>query len=251
MNIKIKIVLGVVIVVLVALVFIFVRNTAGPGNDTSAIPEEDPIDVVLDFYSSWLELLADTSVNPYESELFASSILSNEAREKVSQVRNESPDLDPFICQVGVIPERTRGRIFPASETEAKILIESRIGNETLPLMSFVTVKAVAGAWQIADIDCTEGDVAPEVEFTYNREGLLLKSVPPPFEAGKWHLVFEQDGQMGHVTPLFFSATTTCISIGGQQAVCNPDTFTETARVLVKGDMTEVGAEVQRVEFLQ
>jgi len=252
MNTKIKIILGVVAVVVIALIFIFIRNTSnGPSNADPTIPEEEPIDVVLDFYNTWLGLLADTSINPYESELFNSAVLSSEVRNSIQASRAESADTDPITCQTGTIPERVRARTFPASDTEAKILVESRVERDTLPLMSFVTVTAVDGAWQITDIDCTEGDVAPDVEFTYDREGLLLKSVPPPFEAGQWHLVFEQDGQMGHVTPLFFSATTTCVSTDGQASVCNPDSFTETTRVAVKGSMTEIGAEVERVEFLQ
>lgn len=250
MNTKIKVILAVVVVAIIAVVFFIARDTSNDNDsDQSGVPQEEAIDVVLGFYDNWLELQADTSMSPFDSEFFASSILSNDARTKIIEARSESAEFDPITCQTGVVPERVRARVFPASETEAKILIESRVGEDTLPLMSFVTLTAVNGTWQIADIDCTAGDIAPDVEFNYDREGLLLKSVPPPFEAGQWHLVFEQDGQMGHVTPLFFSATTTCVSLDGVESICNPDTFTETARVVVKGGMTEVGAEVQRVEF--
>ncbi|MFN3188602.1 MAG: hypothetical protein ACK42D_03640 [Candidatus Paceibacteria bacterium] len=251
MNTKIKIILAVIVVVVITIIFFTLRDSTNNRSGESAVPEEEPIDVVLEFYNSWLTMVSSTTTDPFESELFASAILSNDVRNSINTTRTESPDFDPVICQSEITPERFRARVFPASATEARILVESRVGSDTLPMMSFVTLTAVNGAWQITDIDCTEGDVAPDVEFNYNRQGLLLKSVPPPFEAGKWHLVFEQDGQMGHVTPLFFSATTTCVSVDGAESICNPDTFAETTSVIVKGGLTETGAEVERIEFLQ
>lgn len=248
MNSKTKIAIGLTVIVVLVIGFILTRTTPAKHSEDSAVPTTEPLDVVLDFYGQWSAVLA-SSTAPFESELFASTNFAPELRSALTVARAENPAFDPISCQTGVVPERFRGRVYPASETEAKVLVEARMGKNSLPEMAFITVKAVAGEWQITAIDCTVGDVAPEVEFNYDREGLLLKSVPPPYEAGKWHLVFEQDGQMGYVTPLFFSATTTCVARNGEVSVCNPDTFTETARVIVKGGMTEIGAEVVRLEF--
>lgn len=249
MNTKNKVILVAVAIVVIVIIFFIVRNNSNIGSNQAGGPQEEPIDVVLDFYSEWLEMSASTSTNPFESEFYASANISDEVRNRINLARTDAANFDPITCQTDIIPENVRARVYPTSLTEADILVESRVGKETLPMMSFVTMTIVDNAWQITNIDCTEGDIAPEVEFNYDREGLLLKSVPPPYEAGQWHLVFEQDGQMGHVTPLFFSATTTCVSAEGVESVCNPDTFTETSRVVVKGGMTEIGAEVERVEF--
>lgn len=250
MNTKIKIILIGVVLLVIAIIFIVVRNGNNDNDATNEGPTEVPIDVVLEFYDSWLDILRATSTDPYQSELLASVVVSSDVRSAINSARIENPDLDPVTCQTGQTPENFRARIFPTSETETKILIESKVAKETQPMMSFVTLTVVDNKWQITNIECTQGDVAPDVEFTYDRQGLLLKSVPPPYEAGKWHLVFEQDGQMGYVTPLFFSATTSCVSKEGVTSVCNPDAFTETDRVSVKGGMTELGAEVVRIEFL-
>ncbi len=249
MNTKIKVILAVVLIAIVAVIFFIVRGTSPNEQDGVMMPEEKAIDFVLDFYDRWLAM--STSTDRFGSEVINTSIFSEEVLNKIEADRAESPDLDPITCQSNVVVDQFAARPFPVSETQSKILVESRDGDTAFPTMAFVTATVIDGAWKITNIECTAGDVAPDVEFNYDREGLLLKSVPPPFEAGKWHLVFEQDGQMGYVTPLFFSATTTCVSVEGVESICNPDTFTETARVRIKGGMTEVGAEVQRVEFVQ
>ncbi len=248
MNTKIKVFLVLALIAAVVIFFI-VRGTKTEGPTGPVIPEEEAIDFVLDFYDRWLSM--GTSTDKYGSEVLNSSIFSEEVLNKIEADRTEFPELDPITCQSSAVSEQIAARPYPVSATESKILIESRVGEAPLPTFAFVTATVVDGAWLITNIECTQGDIAPVVEFNYNREGLLLKSVPPPYTAGQWHLVFEQDGQMGYVTPLFFNATTTCVSIEGVESICNPDTFTETARVVVKGGMSEVGAEVVRVEFLQ
>jgi hypothetical protein len=55
---------------------------------------------------------------------------------------------------------------------------------------------------------------------------------------------------MGHVTPLFISTTTTCVARTGEVSLCNTSTFIEASRAVVKGEMTELGAEVSQIEFL-
>lgn len=247
-NTKIKIIIGVLLVVLLVGFYVIATRPSDKASQIVQIPEADPIDVGLDFYSEWLVLMASSS-NAYESELFMSGILAASLRDQIIQTIATDANTDPVTCQTNVVPDSVRSRIYPVSEIETKMLIELRINKEPLPVMSFITLTAVDGQWQITTIECTAGDVAPEVEFNYDHEGFLLKSVPPPYETGKWHLVFEQDGQMGYVTPLFFSTTTMCVSQTGAEIVCNPDTFTEASLVIIKGSMTELGAEVSKVEF--
>lgn len=253
MNTKIKIVAVGILVLIIAVVF-FVLQIGDNLSDKNAIPtmpSELPIDVILEFYDNWLNMLEDPTIDPYLSEMYRSDALASETRIDMDEARVATSGLDPITCQTSQKPENFRVRSFPISETETKFLVESRIAKETMATMAFVNLKVVAGKWQITNIDCTQGDIAPEVEFSYDREGLLLKTVPPPYEIGNWHLIFEQDGQMGYVTPLFFSATTSCVDIQGVMSVCNPDSFIETTKVAIKGQMTELGAQVERVEFLE
>jgi len=82
-------------------------------------------------------------------------------------------------------------------------------------------------------------------------EGNLLKSVPPPYDPNYWHLVYAQNGTLGYVVPLFFSAMSMCTDIRGNESVCDPSQFIEVQKVMLRGDMTELGVEVKQLEFIQ
>lgn len=241
-NIK-YVVIGVVAVLIIVGVF----STRSDDSVTQSAPEIDAVTTTLDFYEAWLAL-SRGEADRFESELYASANLSKDARKALNAARTATPDTDPITCQA-TVPENFRTTPLGVADTEATMLVRSQTGSEVFPYMALVTLNAVKGAWQITSIECTQGDIAPIVEFTYEKEGLLLKSVPAPYKAGEWHLVFEQDGQFGYVTPLFFTATTKCIAIDGTESVCNPASFVETASARVLGEMTETGAVVERVEF--
>jgi hypothetical protein len=209
-------------------------------------PIADPIDVVLDFYTTWKTASAD-GADPFTGGTLDLPVVSATLKTALVSAKATTPAIDPVTCQE-TPAERVRGRLITNMGTTSTILIESRNGRETLPTMALVNLRAEAGEWKIESIECTLGDVAPEVEFTFDREGFLLKSVPPPYESGKWHLVYEQDGQLGYVAPLLFTAESACVTEEGS-VPCAPDTFTETTKVVVKGNMTELGAEVVRIEF--
>ena len=107
-------------------------------------------------------------------------------------------------------------------------------------------------SWMISGIQCTDGDVAPVKEFSFEQTGFLIKaSVPKPYNNKNWHLVFTQDGKAGNVVPLIFDAKSQCTSIDGTKAVCKPEQFAETNKVVVRGGMTERGATVAQLEFVK
>lgn len=209
--------------------------------NNNQLPTADPLDFVLDFYSAWQQLLLNEQ-DPFQSDFFSSGVFSNQFSNQLTTQRTTDSTFDPVTCQT-VIADRVRVRPLTNTGSTVTILVESRIGQDSLPLFSLVSLKAVAGDWQIHDIECTPGDVPPDVDFSFERSGYLLKEVPPPYERGVWHLVYEQDGQMGFVVPLLFDADSTCV-VNGVPNTCNLDNLVETAEVMIKGEMTEVGVQV-------
>jgi hypothetical protein len=121
---------------------------------------------------------------------------------------------------------------------------------ERSPNVAVVTLGGDTGEWLITDIRCAQGESGPEREFSFDREGHLLKSVPPPLNPDYWHLVFEENGINGHTAPLFFDESSTCVALDGTEATCNTDNFVDATKALVQGEMTESGVEVKRVTLL-
>ena len=108
------------------------------------------------------------------------------------------------------------------------------------------------GLWEIADINCTSGEEAPDQgEFTFDREGFLLKqSVPPPLDPQFWYLVFEQEGTPGHTAPLLLGDESTCVN-DDREGSCSDDMLGEALRAHVQGNLTEAGVDVARIEILK
>ena len=63
--------------------------------------------------------------------------------------------------------------------------------------------------------------------------------------------MFEENGVQGNVVPLFFDKDSECSDLEGKKATCAPDQFTETTKVSIKGQMTEYGANVKRLELVK
>lgn len=202
----------------------------------------EPLDVVLDFYTQWHTAALSTTTNPYQAGLNQAVLFSKELRERFSQPHE---GIDPVLCQT-VIPERIAARTVFAREQDAQVLITAR-KPATSTEQAIVSLKALNGGWYISGITCAPGEFAPDREFTFEHEGFLLKQVPPPLDANHWHIVFEDNGELGHFAPLFFSSTSTCI-IDGNTTACNPDALTETAKVSVRGQMSEYGVDVVSLE---
>jgi hypothetical protein len=245
MKNKIILAVGLLVLVIIALVFFNSKDEA-PDEKPVQIPTEDPLDFVLGFYDEWLTLYKTEGTDPYESELFKSAKISEAAREELKTLKADAAN-DPVMCDSTA--ERFATRVLFKLDTSAEIIMLPRGTDGPRQGQAIVTLGAVDGQWQISSIKCNNGDVAPEREYTFDYQGFLLKSVPPPYEAGKWHLVYAQEGVMGFVAPLFFNEESICIAVDGTESVCTPDNFSEATQVTIKGNMSETGAEVKRVQF--
>jgi hypothetical protein len=237
-----------IVVGVVVLVGVMFMNRQQLSIDNDLSPQVDPIDFVLDFYGGWQRIVA-ADADPFASDLFASGVFAQSFREQLVARRADDTSFDPVTCQ-SVVTDRVRIRPLTNTDNTVTLLAEFRIGSDSLPTFALLSLKSSAGDWQIHDIECTAGDVPPDVEFSVDRKGFLLKNVPPPYENGVWHLVYEQDGQMGYVMPLIFSESTICVTRGGEESVCNIDTLQESTEVYVQGEMTETGATISRLEVI-
>ena len=209
----------------------------------------DPIDIVLDFYTPWLDARQSTSTDPYAEKLANAPILSKELRKEIYKFKESlDTDIDPVLCQTA-IPTNLSARYLYKSENESKILVLAR--DEGLDGQAVITLNRQDGGWYIKDIICYLGEFGPEREFSFEKEGNLLKSVLPPLDPQYWHLVFEEDGQLGHVAPLFFDEASICVSSNGEEKVCDPNQFTETAKATIYGEMMELGVSVKKLQLIE
>lgn len=242
------IIIGVVVLVIISIAF-FLRTAEKEAIVQS--PTTDPLDEVIDFYNAWLAAAKATSTEDVFSTVLASATLSPELREELQTKLAEATDgsLDPVLCQPEP-PERIGGKMVYQLDNSAQIMMLARGGEEKAPNQATVTLGSDNGSWVITDISCATGELPPEREFSFEQEGFLLKSVPPPLNPEYWHLVFEQQGVMGHTVPLFFAADSVCIDTAGTETLCDTEQFTEATKVLVQAEMTEAGAEVKRLVFL-
>lgn len=246
---------GVIVFGIVALVawMLFLKFSDDGQTDQVPYNQEvstgDPVDIVLDFYNPWLDAVKSTTTSPYTEGLATKGILSEGLRARlVSSEGRAETEMDPVLCQT-TVPERITGRIVSEQESEARVLVISRDKTETP--QSVFNLKRSNDGWFIDDILCYPGEFEAPREFSFDNEGYLLKSVPPPLDPQYWHIVFEQNGELGHTAPLFFEAKSTCIATDKSEASCNPDQFTEARKVHVYGQMTESGVAVTRLEFLE
>lgn len=236
----------IVIIVIAVVTLSGSSDTSTPAED-SAVPEGDPIDVALGFYNDWLDAVQSTTTDPYAAGLATDQRLSEVAQAYIA-VTDKDADIDPVICQMET-PERVGAKVSYVLEREAQYMMLARGLAEKSSRQAVVDLVAQDGQWVINEISCVEGESMPDREFTFEREGFLLKSVPPPLDPEYWHLVFEERGVQGHTAPLFFSEDSMCIDAAGVETVCNPDTLPEAGAALVKGQMTEAGVEVSRIEL--
>jgi hypothetical protein len=216
---------------------------------TQEVSPETPVNVVLDFYNPWLEAVRSTSTDPYTLGLAVDTILSENLRTRlVGTAGHPEIEIDPVLCQT-TTPLRVTGRIVSSQENEVRVLIMAK--EKELTGQSVFSLKRLGEGWFIDDILCSPGEFDIPREFSFEKEGYLLKSVPPPYDPEFWHIVFEENGEPGHVVPLHFSDASSCVSTDRIERACVLGEFTEAVKVHVYGQMTESGADVKRLEFLE
>ena len=239
-------IIGVVVVLVAILAWVFIK-----GSNEQQVSKLDVTDTVGGFYDQWLKAAQEPSTaNPTLSTLAKSPILSKALRTRLASAQKSSNTTpDPVLCQT-VIPENISVRSVFERVDKAEMLVTSR--DKKVTEQAIVSLTKLKNGWYINDISCSPGEFAPAREFSFEREGFLLKSsVPAPYNSKDWHLVFEENGEAGHVVPLFFDAESQCTSLDGSKSVCKPDQFTETTKVSVHGQMSERGVSVKRQEFVK
>lgn len=259
MNIKNKkfVLAGLLaLAVIIIIVAIFFKksdtgNKADEGITGQEVSSDKPTDIVLDFYDLWLHATKATSTDPYQSELTSWPLLSTALRTRLTDTQGQEVNgLDPVLCQP-TAPERVISKIVFELEDKAQILVVARDKTISVSNQAVVTLKRHNDGWYIDEITCSQGESVPEREFSFEKEGHLLKSVPPPLDPQYWYIVFDENGEQGHFAPLFFNAESTCLSTAGIESVCNPDEFKDATKVQMYGQMNELGVDVKKIEFLE
>lgn len=229
--------------VMAIIIVLFIRS--GASLTPQEVSMENPVNTTLNFYEEWQSAVRATSTDPYQASLAETPILSKELRARLKDTEGQSADEpDPVLCQTTV---STKVAALPVYEhdDEAQVVVLSREEGRTE--QSIFTLLRHKGGWYINEIECSLGEFAPEREFSFDTEGYLLKSVPPPLDPNYWYIVFEQDGEMGHTARLFLSAESVCVAIDGSESACDSGQFVEPSKVYVQGQMTESGVDVKRL----
>ncbi len=240
----------IIIAVLVLLVIgggVWFAKNGGMGQEVSKV---DAIDTVGGFYDQWLLATKQPEAVPNRATLAKSPILSKELRKKLGEALKQTEStLDPVLCQA-TVPEDISLRQVSETAEKAEILVTAR--NSKATEQAIIILQKLNEGWYINEINCSLGEFEPEREFTFEKEGFLLKdSVPAPYDAKNWHIVFEQNGTAGHVAPLFFDGESQCTALSGNVSQCNPAQFAEATKVLVKGQMSERGVSVKQLLFVK
>ncbi len=242
------IILGGLLVVIGGIIW-FANGSSDDSTGSATVKYTEPADAVGDFYKQWLKAAQDATVKPDRATLAMSEVLTKELRASVAAALQGGAALDPVLCQT-VVPKEIVIRNVYGQADKAQVLVTSK--DKSMPKQAVVDLMKTSDSWVMSGIKCTNGEVAPEREFTFEQEGFLIKnSVPKPFNNKNWHIVFTQDGKPGNVAPLLFDPKSQCTALDGTKGVCKPDSFMETSKVMVHGQMTERGVTVVRLEFVK
>lgn len=213
------------------------------------VSNDDPFDIVFDFYSPWLEAVRSTTTDPYTLGLADNAFLSAGLRDTIKAAQGQVAELpDPVLCQT-VPPEKITVRTVFEQENKTQLLVVAK--DKAVTAQAVVDLLRLNDGWYIDAIACSLGEFAPEREFTFDTAGYLVKNVPEPRDSNYWHIIFEDAGVMGYIARLNFDETSMCIAANGEEAVCNQDNFTEPTKIHAYGQMSEVGVEVVKIEFLE
>ncbi len=212
--------------------------------------EGDPHDIITDYYQAWLVATKATNTTPYDVGLAEEMYLSDAVRTQIAAAKTEGAGIDPVLCQSEVPDQIAVKKVFANDTGYGALVIGRGPEREKMLGQASVTLSGSDGKWMVEKIECLSGESAPEREYAFEREGYLLKSVPPPLNSDNWHLVFEQNGEKGHTVPLFFDEAAVCIALDGTESTCDEGSFTDAQKALVQASMTEAGAQVQRLTLL-
>lgn len=220
------------------IIAIFIFNTDSPDK----VQTVEPLDVTLNFYNEWLST-KKTNVDSLPKLLAITTALDADFAIKL-QVENPSfVSVDPVLC-MKVTPDKIGAkRIYELADTaEYMVLGRSGVSTQESALV-FLTKKS--DVWQISRITCSTGETAPVSEFTFEKDGFILKDVPAPLDSNFWHLVFVEDGQPGHTVPLLFDQSSSCTYKDGTVSVCDTSRFAPAQGATLKGDALESGVNVK------
>lgn len=240
-------IIAVIIILLAVLSLVFLLNK----NDEQQVSKLDAVDTTKEFYEAWLKAIQKPAeADPNIETLAKSPILSKSLKTKIASAQKDSENkVDPVLCQ-NTTPEEISTRRVYAVEEEVQILVTSK--DKTVTNQAAVTLRKHNEGWYIDDIQCSLGEFAPEKEFSFEKTGFLIKnSIPKPYNPENWHLVFEENGEQGHVVPLFFDSESQCTNLDGNKSVCKSEQFTEATKVSIRAQMTERGASVKQLEFVK
>jgi hypothetical protein len=245
MNKNKTILLILLLVIISILAWKFIGENS-PQLDTTTAVTADPVDAAVDLYQPWLAALQATSTEPNFEALLAAAPLTGDLRARLVQEVGESTiGIDPVICLADV-PERLGTKVVFVDNTQAELMVVAR--GEKSSQLALYTLEWMDGSWLITGIDCSAGEVAPVQEFSFEREGNLLReSLQAPLDSSQWHLIYTKDEVSGHAVPLLFDESSICIT--DTEVMCDVQSFTEATAVTIQGSLQEAGALVQRMEF--
>jgi len=212
------------------------------------VSTDEPVNIVLDFYESWAAASRATSTDPYQEGLAKEPLLSKDLSDRLVDSQEQFENgVDPVLCQT-TAPQVISSRVSYVLDDEAQILVLSR--DEGLGGQSVATLTKYKDGWYISDIACSAGEFGAEREFSFEKDGYLLKSPELATEGNEGiYFIFAENGVFGSASPLFFSPESTCLD--GEESVCNTGSFGEKAKAIVRGEMSESGINVKQVEFIE
>jgi len=239
---------GILLVVATVLVIVWQILAGGftATNTSENQAKTDPIDVATSLFTPWLAALQATSSEPDFGLLLATAPVTPELRSRLQQqIDQPAQSVDPVICQP-ITPERLGAKVVYITDDKAELMVVAR-GNK-VPEQALYTLQWQGSDWIVSDITCSRGELAPEQEYSFEREGNLLKdSLQPPLDASKWHLIYTRDDVAGYAIPLEFNESSVCIS--DAEAVCDLSILNEAAAAKIQGSMQESGVLVERLEL--
>lgn len=259
---KILIIVAVLIAVVALLVVLFVllpklQNSQNGGVDVKIEETKgvlgEPLDVTLDFYGEWRSAKTSTTTDPYAEGLATSTVLGVDLSKKIidNEASYKAEQKDIVICDTSIARDIKAKEVF-SNESKAQVVIFPK-DKDTRGIQVVATLTGDAGYWKITDISCGAGEQdLNKGEYSFDYEGFLLKqSVPAPLNPQFWHLVFAQENVPGYTSPLILLTDSICVLEDKTEKVCSDDLLFETMKVRAKGDMTEAGLEVKRLEFVK